>query len=103
MSGGTLAFSTVTAGRYRVYVSGGAPSRVGNQQLSIHITRLLDYLKSSDIFCPRKLFWAKIPLTKNLSGKITRIFVSKIRPATGVRSCVRLHIDIVLDNANIIF
>jgi len=29
---------------------------VGNQQLSIHITRLLDDLKSSKNYCPRKLF-----------------------------------------------
>jgi len=29
---------------------------VGKDQLSIHFTGLLDYLKSSDIFCPRKLF-----------------------------------------------
>jgi len=34
-------------------------------------------------FCPRKLFWAKIPLPKNLSRKIARFFVSKIRPAWG--------------------
>jgi len=51
---------------------------------AIHITRLLDYLKSSDIFCPGKLFWAKIPLPKNLFRKIARFLVSKIRPATGV-------------------
>jgi hypothetical protein len=29
---------------------------LGNQQLSIHITRLHDYLKSSKNYCPRKLF-----------------------------------------------
>jgi len=69
------------------------PSRVGNDQLSIHFTRLLDYLKSSDIFCPRKLFWAKIPLPKNLSRKIARFFVSKIRPATGVKSSQGLIFD----------
>jgi len=58
---------------------------VGNQQLSIHITRLLDYLKSSDIFCPRKLFSGNIPLPKNLSRKIALFFVSKIRPATSIK------------------
>ena len=29
---------------------------MGNQQLSIHIKTLLDYLKSSKNYCPRKLF-----------------------------------------------
>jgi len=33
----------------------------------------------------------KIPLTKNLSRKITRFLVSKIRPATGVTECVVSH------------
>jgi len=31
-------------------------SRLGNDQLSIHFTRLLDDLKSSKNYCPRKLF-----------------------------------------------
>jgi len=59
-------------------------SRVGNQQLSITISRLLDCLKSSEIFCPRKLFWAKIPLPKNALQKISLDFCLKISPATGV-------------------
>jgi len=53
------------------------PSRVGNDQLSIHLTRLLDYLKSSDIFCPRKLFWAKIPHPKKALQKISLDFCLK--------------------------
>ena len=32
------------------------------------------YLKSSDIFCPRKLFWAKIPLPKKTLQKNRSIF-----------------------------
>jgi len=48
--------------------------QVGNQQLSIHITTLLDYSKSSDICCPRKLFWAKIPLPKKALQKNRSIF-----------------------------
>jgi len=77
-SGGVPPFSR----REHVLAENSLPS--GQRSLSIHFTRLLDYLKSSDIFCPRKLFWAKIPLPKNLSRKIARFFVSKIRPATGV-------------------
>ena len=29
---------------------------MGNDELSINVTRLLEYLKSSDNYCPRKLF-----------------------------------------------
>jgi len=47
---------------------------VDKDQLSIHFTRLLDYLKSSDIFCPRKLFWAKIPLPKKALQKMSLDF-----------------------------
>jgi len=57
---------------------------VGNQQLSIHIKRLLDYLKSSEFFARESCSQAVIPLPKNLSRKIARFFVSKIGPATGV-------------------
>jgi len=60
---------------------------VGNQQLSIHITRLLDDLKSSEFFARERCSRAVIPLPKNLSRKIARFFVSKIGPATGVRGC----------------
>ena len=56
----------------------------GQQTYLDPITKLLHYLESRDIFCPRKLLWAKIPLPKNLSRKIARFFVSQIRPATGV-------------------
>jgi len=58
---------------------------VGNQQLSIHIKRLLNYLKSSDFFARESCSRAVIPLPKNLSRKIARFLVSKIGPATGVR------------------
>jgi len=62
---------------------------LGSQQLSIHIKKLLDDLKSSKNYRPRNLFSgtcsrAVIPLQKNLSRKIARFFVSKISPATGV-------------------
>ena len=40
----------------REHVLAVIPSRVGNDQLSIHFPRLLDYLKSSENYCPRKLF-----------------------------------------------
>ena len=50
---------------------------MGHDQLSIHFTRLLDYLKSSDIFCPRKLFWAKIPLPEKALQKIWLDFCLK--------------------------
>jgi len=68
------------------------PSRVGNQQLSIHIKRLLDYLKSSDIFCPRK-FQNSSP-EKISPEKIAHFLVSKISPATGV-------IDLIAKNRKI--
>ena len=61
------------------------PSRVGNDQLSINFTRLIDYLKSSDIFCPRKLFWAKIPLPTKALQKISLDFCLKNQ------SCYRRH------------
>ena len=43
----------------------------------IHFTSLLDYLKSSDIFCPRKLLWAKIPLPEQALQKISLDFCLK--------------------------
>ena len=52
------------------------PSRVGKDHL-MHFTILLDYLKSSDIFCPRKLFWAKNPLPKKALQKISVYFCLK--------------------------
>jgi len=67
-------------------------SRVGNDQLSIHFTRLLDYLKSREFFARESCSWAKIPLPKNLSRKIARFFVSKISPATGVTIDKRFQI-----------
>jgi len=78
-SGGVPSFPR----REHVLAENSLPS--GQPTALIH-KRLLCYLKSSDIFCPRKLFWAKIPLPKNLnfSRKIARFLVSKIRPATGV-------------------
>jgi len=63
---------------------------VGNQQLSIHITRLLDYLKSSGFLARESCSRAVIPLPKNLSRKIARFFVSKIGPATGVTLSLEL-------------
>jgi len=54
-------------------------SRVGKEQGSavMHFTRLLHYLKSSDIFGPKKLFWAKIPLQKEALQKISLDFCLK--------------------------
>ena len=49
----------------------------GQRSVPIHFTRLLDYLKSSDIFCPRKVFWAKIPLPKKALQKISLDFCLK--------------------------
>jgi len=57
---------------------------VGNDQLSIHFTRLHHYLKSSEFFARESCSRAVIPLPKNLFRKIARFFVSKIGPATGV-------------------
>ena len=61
---------------------------MGNQQLSIYITRLHDYLKSSEFFARESCSRARIPLPKNLSRKIARFFISKISPcySTGVKS-----------------
>ena len=59
---------------------------MGNHQVSIHITRSLDDLKSSDIFCPRKLFLGKNSSPEKSLQKNRSIFVSKIRPATGVKA-----------------
>jgi len=63
-------------------------SRFSNDQLSIHFTRLLDYLKSSDIFGPRKLFWAKIPLPKKALQKMSLDFCLKNQ------SCYRRYSDV---------
>jgi len=49
----------------------GQPTALNQKQ------RLLDYLKSSDIFGPRKLFWAKIPLPKKALQKISLDFCLK--------------------------
>ena len=49
------------------------PSRVSNNSSR----SILYYLKSSDIFCPRKLFWAKIPLPKKALQKISLDFCLK--------------------------
>jgi len=64
------------------------PSRVGNQQLSIHITRLLDYLKSSDIFGPRKLFLGKNSSPEKSLQKNRSIFGLK-NPSCDWRDCHR--------------
>ena len=65
---------------------------MGNQQLSIHIKRLLDYLKSSEFFARESCSRAVIPLPKNLSRKIARFFVWKIGPATGVTPVAGLNL-----------
>jgi len=49
------------------------------------MTRLLDYLKSSEFFARESCSRAVIPLPKNLSRKIARFLVPKIGPATGVK------------------
>ena len=59
---------------------------MGNQQLSIHINSLLDYLKSSENYCPRKLFSGSNSSPEKSLQKNRSIFCSKIGPATGVRS-----------------
>jgi len=52
---------------------------VGNQQLSIHIKRLLDYLKSSKNFCPRKLFSGSNSSPEKSLQKNRSIFCQKNR------------------------
>ena len=75
-------------------------SQVGNDQLSIHFRRLLDYLKSREFFAQESCSWAKIPLPKNLSRKIARFFVSKISPATGMRHGVEGDFNVNVDPIN---
>jgi len=70
---------------------------VGKDHLSIHITRLLDYLKSSDIFCPRKLFSGKNSSPEKISPEnIARFLPQKsvLRPALSTKNRDKVSVSI---------
>jgi len=67
--------------------SGGVPlfTRREHVLAVIHIKTLLDDLKSSKNYCPRKLFSGSNSSPEKSLQKNRSIFVSKIGPATGVK------------------